>query len=57
MRIIITGAEVKKVDNHTFLVVYKDKIIAEHSTRTSAVMHALSKDRLDQQYAELTKTG
>ena len=56
VKIFITGAEVKKVDN-TFVVVYKDKIIAEHPSRMGAVMHALNKDTLDQEYTELTKAG
>jgi len=49
MKIFITGAEVRKVDNlTTYAVYYNDQFISEFDDKASALMFALDQQQIDQ---------
>ena len=49
MNILITGATITKVDDLTYEVYYKDEFIKQFNNKASALMFALSKNKLEQQ--------
>jgi len=49
LKIFITGAEIRQVDDLTYTVFYKDKPIRDFSNRSAAVMFGLSIDQLEQE--------
>ena len=58
MKIFITGAEVRKVDNHTtYAVYYNNKYLSEFEDKSSALMFALDQQQIDQVLQSKLKTA
>ena len=58
MKIFITGAEVRKVDNHTtYAVYYNNEFLSEFDDKSSALMFALDRDQIDQVLQSNLKTA
>ena len=49
MKIFITGAEIRQVDELTYTVFYKDKPLRDFDNRSAAVMFGLSIDCLEKE--------
>jgi len=49
MNILTTGATIKKVDDLTYEVYYKDEFIKQFDNKAVALMFSLSKNKLEQQ--------
>ena len=49
MNILTTGATIKKVDDLTYEIYYKDQLIETFDNKASALMFSLSKKRLEEQ--------
>ena len=58
MKIFITGAEVRKVDNHTtYAVYYNNEFLSEFDDKSSALMFALDRQQIDQVLQSNLKTA
>ena len=58
MKIFITGAEIRKVDNHTtWAVYYNNELLSEFEDKSSALMFALDQQQLDQVLQSNLKTA
>jgi len=49
LKIFITGAEIRQVDDLTYTVFYKDKPLRDFDNRSAAVMFGLSIDCLEKE--------
>jgi len=49
MKILTTGATIKKVDDLTYNVYYKDQLIETFDNKASALMFSLNEKRLEEQ--------
>lgn len=49
MKILTTGATIKKVDDLTYNVYYKDQIVKQFENKALALMFSLSKIELEEQ--------